>query len=437
MLGKTGKGRSTSTRSKAVLHTRWVAMFLHHVAKYLPWTRDLRIRIIVWSRQLAFPLRFLPGNSKVFGPPRKLHFSPNDTPGCVVTELSAGHTASQSAPITNSQLVKAAFRALPSPNVAPRYVARISHARYFGQNGGSVVAQDDGLVWTLSPTNYTYELPLHHAFCRILLTPPRKYNLVIHLATRLAKQYYWHWMMDCVTRFRLLREAGINQNNILDAMWIIDHSHLPFQLETLSALGIHQKAVLVSRRYLHIQAETLIVPSYTNPAADATTVTYSHRDVDFLRQLFLPPAIPDPMLHMERIYLSRRGPRCITNEREVISFLKNRGFSILHCEDLPVWRQAQIFSTARMVIGIHGGALTNILFCTPGTTIIEIMSPDYISPFYWRLSTLSKLHHFVYCEDAHFRGVTGWRFKNTMPVTINVKGFERFYDEVLGSSAIN
>ena len=405
-------------------------MLLQHVANYLPWIRALRTNLIILRRKLAFPLRFLPGNSKFFGPPRKLHYSPYDAPGCLVKNLTPEYSISQTSPVTNSRLVEDSFRALPSPHVVATSVAQLRNGRYFGKDGGSVVARDDGLVWTLSPTNYTFELPLHHAFQRLILSPPRKYGLVIHLATRLAKQYYWHWMMDCVTRFRLLKAAGINTGDTLDAMWIIDHSYLPFQLETFNALGINENAVLISHRYLHIEAETLIVPSYINPAADTTTVTYSRHDLDFLRQLFHPHVTANNAHSMERIYLSRRGPRSITNEQDFISFLHNEGFSIVHCEDLPVWRQAQILSNARVVIGLHGGALTNILFCKPGTTVIEIISPDYISSVYWRLSHLAELHHSVYCEDANFRGVTGWRFKNTMPVTINVKEFERFYKKV-------
>jgi capsular polysaccharide biosynthesis protein len=412
-------------------------MFLQYVAKYLPWTRGLRIRIIIWYRKFAFPLRFLPGNSKFFGPPRKLHYSPHDAPGCVVTPLTKEYSTLQKPPVTNSRLVQDAFRALPNPNIVATSVAQFSNGRYFGKDGGVVLSGDDGLVWTLSPTNYTFALPLHHAFYRLLLTPPRKYNLVINLATRLAKPNYWHWMMDCVTRYRLLEAAGITANATLDAMWIIDHSHLPFQLETLKALGIKEEKVLVSHRYLHIEAETLIVPSYTNPAADTTTVTYSHHDLDFLRQLFQSPTRPTTIHPMERIYLCRRGRRSIINEKELISFLQKENFSILHCQDFPVWRQAQIFSTARIVVGLHGAALTNILFCKPGTTVIEILSPDYITPYFSRLSNLAKLHHTAYCEDSNFRGATGWRFKNRMPVTVNLDEFKRFFKAIERSASLS
>jgi capsular polysaccharide biosynthesis protein len=138
----------------------------------------------------------------------------------------------------------------------------------------------------------------------------------------------------------------------------------------------------------------------------------------------------DTKSQMERIYLARRGPRSITNEQEVISFLEKVGFSVLHCEDFPVWKQAQLFAAAKIVISLHGSALTNILFCRPGTRVIEIFSPDYIVPYYWSLSSIAELHYAAYCEDVHVRGVTGYRFRQNTPVTLNVKKFASFLQKI-------
>jgi capsular polysaccharide biosynthesis protein len=315
-----------------------------------------------------------------------------------------------------------------SAKVVARYVAKLDNFRYFGADGGCVVSQDDGLVWTLSPTNYTFDMPLHQAFSRLMLTPPRRYRQVVHLATRLAKLNYFHWMMDCVPRFRLLKEPGIHLDEALHTMWLIDHSHLPFQLETLKALGIREHSVLTPHRYLHIAAKTLIVPSYTNPTLDTSAITYSCQDVAFLRRLFHCQTPPDSTERIGRIYLARRGRRCVTNEQEVVSFLKKEGFSVLHCEEFPVWKQAQIFASAEIVIGLHGSSFTNIVFCQPGARVIEIFSPDYIAPYYWSLANIAQLRYAAYCEDALFRGMAGYRFKRNIGVTINVKNFKDFFE---------
>ncbi|NET41307.1 DUF563 domain-containing protein [Okeania sp. SIO2B3] len=47
-----------------------------------------------------------------------------------------------------------------------------------------------------------------------------------------------------------------------------------------------------------------------------------------------------------------------------------------------------------MIITPHGAGLTNLVFCTPGTKVIEIFSPKYITPIYWQISNVCGLLHY-------------------------------------------
>jgi capsular polysaccharide biosynthesis protein len=48
--------------------------------------------------------------------------------------------------------------------------------------------------------------------------------------------------------------------------------------------------------------------------------------------------------------------------------------------------QVRLFSEAEIVVGPHGGGLTNTVFSQPGTTVIEVFPPSYISGCFWALS---------------------------------------------------
>jgi capsular polysaccharide biosynthesis protein len=37
-------------------------------------------------------------------------------------------------------------------------------------------------------------------------------------------------------------------------------------------------------------------------------------------------------------------------------------------------------------VGAHGGALTNLLFTSPGASVIELLPPDYVHLSYWRIA---------------------------------------------------
>ncbi|MEP6670324.1 MAG: glycosyltransferase family 61 protein [Chthoniobacter sp.] len=408
-------------------------MNLRLLIQYFPWLLGLRIRLIVLGRVLAYPLRFLPGNSRTFGPPRKLHYAVHDVPGCKMTKLGAQYAVQRVKPVTNSRLVEAEFGRMPDPTVEEAYVAELPGGRYFGTGGGCLVVGDDGLVWTHSPTNYTFKLSLHHAFSRLWLPKPQRYRKVINLATRCAEANYWHWMMDCVPRCRLLAAAGVDTS---DALWLIDHRRLPYQLETLQAFGIPEAAVLVPDARTHVEAETMIVPAYLNPVLTSETITYSGESLEFLRQTFLPPEGPEPPPSApraaERIYLSRgKGARSFANEEEVTAVLEREGFSVVHCEDLSVHEQAQVFAQARIVVALHGAGLTNVVFCQPGTTVVEIFAPDFIQPYYWTLSCQARLRYAAYCEDERRMGIEGFRYRRAEGTAVDLQQFKEFLRPLL------
>jgi len=76
-----------------------------------------------------------------------------------------------------------------------------------------------------------------------------------------------------------------------------------------------------------------------------------------------------------RIFIARRGPRSIVNEREVLRALQPLGFRSFRLETLSLAEQVALFHRAECVVGPHGAGLTNLLFCRSGTPVIEIGTP--------------------------------------------------------------
>ncbi|NEP82194.1 MAG: glycosyltransferase family 61 protein [Okeania sp. SIO3B3] len=99
---------------------------------------------------------------------------------------------------------------------------------------------------------------------------------------------------------------------------------------------------------------------------------------------------------MDRIYISRKqaNNRRIINEDEMINFLTKFGFQSVTLESMSVTAQASLLANAKVVISPHGGGLTNLVFCHPGTKVIEIFSPNYIYSCYWLVSNLVGLEYY-------------------------------------------
>jgi len=212
---------------------------------------------------------------------------------------------------------------------------------------------------------------------------------VAFLSARWGGAAYFHWMFDVITRFDLLQRSGLIET--IDK-FVVNASDSSYQAETLEILGIPQDKLLESRCNLHITADKLIVPSISYDGAGAV----SKWKCEFLKQRFLNEQQPLNTDYSERIYISRQQAsyRRIVNDEEVLQYLEKFGFRSVKLETMSVPEQAACLAAAKIVVAPHGGGLTNLVFCSPGTKVIEIFSPLYVPHCYWMISNLCGLEHY-------------------------------------------
>ncbi|MGB3514239.1 MAG: glycosyltransferase 61 family protein [Microcoleaceae cyanobacterium] len=234
-----------------------------------------------------------------------------------------------------------------------------------------------------SPENY----PSKHSIFS-LKTLPQIQNIqgTVAVLSGIFNNNYFHWMFDILPRIELLRQSGINFKNI--DKFLINHQ-LPFQKETLKILDIPEAKIIDTEKHQHIQATKLIVPSF--PGCVAWMPKWA---CDFLRTEFL--NLAETSDKIDRIYISRKqaNNRRIINEDEIINLLTKFGFKSVTLESMSVKKQASLLANAKVVISAHGGGLTNLVFCHPGTKVIEIFSPNYIYSCYWLISNLVGLEYY-------------------------------------------
>jgi capsular polysaccharide biosynthesis protein len=205
---------------------------------------------------------------------------------------------------------------------------------------------------------------------------------------------YYHWLFDILPRINLLKKTGYFDS--IDH-FIINYSDLPFQKQTLERAGVDLSKIIVCNDNwgFHIQAEDLILPSLpsnnNSPSLEACL---------YLRELYKNELAGDNTF--KKLYIKRPPGRCIINEDELLEILIPLGFEIIYPWKLTVAEQACFFSQAEIVAGIHGADFTNLVFCKPGTRVIDIFSPHWINPCYWVLSNILDLKYaYLIGEDSY------------------------------------
>ena len=192
---------------------------------------------------------------------------------------------------------------------------------------------------------------------------------------------YYHWMFEVLPRAMLLERAG----HQLGALPVLAPGDLPFQYQSLLALGI---------------APERLRPLHANGAFP-------------VRRLWCTlPTIPQHVSRVEvcrwlrerlgvtvekggrRILLQRRhGKRSMVNFDELADALRPQGFEVMAAEKLTFAEQIKWFAMAECVVAPHGAGLANLVFCRPGTRVVEILSEDYLSRLYADISTDCRLNY--------------------------------------------
>ncbi len=273
-----------------------------------------------------------------------------------------------------------------------QYVSVFAKGSVWGYAHGAVFTQLGEFVPTFARD--PWGPALHEVWRRPFLPAPRRLSgRALYLVTPEASDNYHHWMMDLLPRIGLVERAGFDLKTF-DHI-IINHANRRFQLETLKILGIDLKKVIQLNASERVQPDELVVPSLK---LDNQEVPLNQ--LQWVRDRFLlstPSSKP-----RRRLYLSRAdaGARRLLNESEIFGILKDYGFESVSMNNLSVPEQARLFSEAEIIAGPSGAAFTNLVFCSPGTQVIEFASPRWLTVYHWMISSRIGLDHTIVVGDG-------------------------------------
>ncbi len=150
----------------------------------------------------------------------------------------------------------------------------------------------------------------------------------------------------------------------------------------------------------------------TNEVIEVDNLTLLQTD-RFRPELLRP--VRDMMGHVpdrtpwRRIFVSRAGAeiRKLENEADLVPLLKKGGFELVAMEDLTFEEQVRLMGETRVLMAPHGAGLTNMMFCAPGTHVIEIAEPRYPNPNFYAIAVAMGLNYwkvdgvFAGSDDVH------------------------------------
>jgi hypothetical protein len=343
------------------------------------WTIYVRRRVGAWrSRLLANLLpflpraiwRLLPGTSARFGPPRRWQTWPD-----YKATHSAGWTAAFPAKSGNFPRPfwpldgSTKFKDGTAYNWPETGVAHLRHARVVTVHGWCVAPRDtflgDFSFGGNRRTSFVYSLTLHRA-------PKPLKGVTLNLCSAHAATNFCHWLLDAMSRLELFHRCGFRFEEVDQIL--VPHFPGATAAWVLANLNLPKSKLIFPAVRDQFLCETLLQPSYPGFVA-----SYPPWVVDFYRRHFPPPNVNQTRL----LYIPRKGKRGLVNEAAVEKELEKRGFEAFEPAgqtDLHV----KLADVSR-IVGVHGAALANLVFCRPGTRVLELLPSDTPWPFYYSL----------------------------------------------------
>ncbi|GAA3408533.1 DUF563 domain-containing protein [Paenibacillus hodogayensis] len=278
--------------------------------------------------------------------------------------------------------------------VPEAYVGVIPGGRFWADkdDAAAVITPDNKLIRDVSLNFLIPDWP-HPVFRRRQLGEPMHRAETVAVVTFVWSRNYFHWMTDVIGRIRLLEASGLS----IDKYIIAGGETAPFQLETLAMLGIGPERIIRANEGLHLQAERLVVPSLRPYRLLPFTVNPLPRwSVEYMRERLTQAVRPEPLGGYERIYISRGDAkhRRVLNEPDVVRLLAAHGFRTVALSGMKVAEQIRLFASARTIVAPHGASLTNLMFCRPGTRVVDIFAPNYMYPCFWHISSYTGLDYY-------------------------------------------
>ena len=216
---------------------------------------------------------------------------------------------------------------------------------------------------------------------------------------------YFHWMTESLTRVLSFKKLNLELPILISE----DFKNLEFVTKTLDLLRINYKIYENDKVF---KVKNLLLTSHTAPAGNynSNILFELHKNLNNGKKSNL----------RKRLWVSRKysDRRYLINEDEIKPILDEYNIQVIYPEKMDYLEQVELFRNAEFLGGVHGAALTNMLYMESNSKILELraVNDSHNNCHYSLAVGLGNMFYYLICEndtDSNFI-VDLRQFKNTL-----------------------
>ena len=229
---------------------------------------------------------------------------------------------------------------------------------------------------------------------------------------------FFHWMFDVLPKLAIV-EKHYNLKNI---NYYLCPDLNKWQLQSLNLIGIKKEQCLSSVKYRHVKVDKIITVSH--PWLRSKHIV---KDIENL-PLWISKWLKSKYLKnksnkkkFKKIYIDRSdvvsNARKIINENKLKKLLKKNGFLFIKLANLNFQDEIKLFNQAKIIIGLQGAGLTNLVWCNKKTKIIELRS-KFANKLYENLAKQNRLNYHKIVSKPLEKNITSHSVSGTLKVDL-------------------
>jgi hypothetical protein len=313
--------------------------------------------------------------------------SPADVTGPETLIVPKARFISQDCPTENSGSVEIAF---PEIKIYALENARLvgTRAMPMTQSRRLVTEHTYGRTLTMLSTQATLKPFL--LIRKSLSKPLRRTGRFFSINSPYAFNYF-HWVTDCLPCIRTYESLTVRPT------LLVPNGLSEWQSRYLALLG-YDATSYEEFTADHLQVAQLLIPSWhklANPYMPPAPST-----LRWLRDRTLVNIEPSSKETPTRIFVGRADSNKARfgNEAEIAHLLRRYAFEYVILGGMKLDDQLNTFRNAKIVIGLHGAGLTNIIYSSK-PVVLEICQAGSFFPYFSALTAATCGEHYAYAAD--------------------------------------
>jgi capsular polysaccharide biosynthesis protein len=257
----------------------------------------------------------------------------------------------------------------------------------------ATVHVDTGLVFDAEnqPVELTRYLRTGRAerFRRLRFPRPKPFGKPLVVGYNASWTNYYHWLIQCMFSAWLWARSSARD----DALFLTPRlGQMQLRSWPYSRLPASRHYQACDRTMLSVPRVTVIPDAFRGAPLMENRPLFSEFIQDISGRISDAGAGANGRLYISRRDSSRRQ---LANEAELEAALADLGFSVVSPGNLSFEDQVRLFRSAEFIVSPHGAGLANVLFCRPGTRLMELMPSVRDTRSIERLSAISGVRHEV------------------------------------------